>query len=176
MQTNYQFYIETKRLIMRDMLPTDDEGMFLLDSDPEVHRYLGNKPFQSIEQSRKIIDYVRTQYTTNGIGRWAVIEKETNCFIGWAGLKLVTEPINGYINFYDIGYRLIKQFWGKGYATETAIASVEYARNTLQLKELIGMANINNVASRKILEKIGMQQLNTFNFEDITCVCYKISF
>jgi RimJ/RimL family protein N-acetyltransferase len=69
------FYIETERLIMRDLLLSDDDGMFELDSDPEVHRFIGNKPVQTIEESRKVIDIIRQQYEDNGIGRLAVIEK-----------------------------------------------------------------------------------------------------
>jgi RimJ/RimL family protein N-acetyltransferase len=75
-------FVETERLILREMLPEDEKGMFELDSDPEVHRYLGNNPVKSIDQVRNIINSVRLQYKENGIGRWAVIEKASNEFIG----------------------------------------------------------------------------------------------
>jgi RimJ/RimL family protein N-acetyltransferase len=170
-----QFFIETERLIMRDMLPSDDEGMFALDSDAEVHRYLGGKTVQSIEESRRVIEFVREQYIVNGIGRWAVTEKSTGAFIGWAGMKYITEPLNGHTNIYDIGYRLIKKYWGRGYGTESALASVQYAWNVMQLKELYGAAAIDNIASRKILEKTGLQLTGTFDHNGIVCAWYKMA-
>lgn len=158
------FFIETERLIMRDLLPTDDTGMFLLDSDPDVHLYVGRNPVQNIEQSREVIEIIRRQYETNGIGRWAVIEKETGTFIGWSGLKLITESINGHNNYLDLGYRFIKQYWGNGYAKETAIASAAYAWNMLNAKKLCGIVHIHNIASRKVLESVGLRYIENFDF------------
>lgn len=88
-----KIFAETERLLLREFLATDAPGMFALDSDPIVHRYLGNKPAQTIGQSHETIAFIRKHYVENGIGRWAVVEKSTNQFIGWAGLKLVREPI-----------------------------------------------------------------------------------
>ncbi|KAA5532545.1 GNAT family N-acetyltransferase [Taibaiella lutea] len=159
------FFVETERLIMREMLPTDDAGMFQLDSDPDVHLYIGRKPVQYIEQSREVIEIVRKQYEINGIGRWAVIEKETGAFIGWSGLKLITEPINGRKNHLDLGYRFIKQYWGKGYAKETAIASAAYAWDVLNAKELCGIVHIHNIASRKTLQSVGLRYVENFDYD-----------
>ncbi len=157
-----QFYIETERLILRDLLPTDDAGMFELDSDADVHRYVGRKPVQNIEQSREVIALIREQYMTNGIGRWAVIEKSSGDFVGWSGLKLVNWEVNGHINYYDLGYRFIKKHWGKGYATETALAAVGFGWDTLKLNEICGFADVNNLASRRVLEKVGLRFEGTF--------------
>ncbi len=161
-----QFFIETERLIMRDLLPQDAAAMFVLDSDAEVHTYLGSHPVTTIEQVSSAIDYIRAQYQQNGIGRWAVIEKETGNFIGWSGLKLVNDhPINGRMGHYDLGYRFVRSAWGKGYATETALASIQYAWGVLQLKELFAIADVKNVASRRVLEKVGMIQDGTFLYD-----------
>lgn len=84
--------IETERLILRELLPSDDKDMFELDSNPEVHKYLGENPVKNINQVQKVITMVRNQYQTNGIGRWATIEKETGLFIGWSGLNLLPNP------------------------------------------------------------------------------------
>src|SRR4051812_29243148 len=119
--------IETERLILREILPTDIDGFFELDCDPEVHRYLGNKPVKEKEQIIDVIKSIRQQYLDNGIGRWAIMHKQTGSFIGWAGLKFVTELINNHVNYYDLGYRLIKKYWAQGIATETATASLSYA-------------------------------------------------
>jgi ribosomal-protein-alanine N-acetyltransferase len=156
---------ETERLVLREVLPTDAVGMFELDSNPLVHTYVGAKPVQTIEQSQEVIRNLRTQYAENGVARWAVIEKENNCFIGWAGLKYYRKEINGFNNFYDLGYRLIPKYWGKGYATEAGIASLNYGFEKLQLEEIYAMADSANTASVKVLQKCGMQYTGSFDFD-----------
>jgi [ribosomal protein S5]-alanine N-acetyltransferase len=169
-----QFFIETERLILRDLLPTDAEGMFALDSDADVHRYVGGRPVKTIEECRTVIEHVRAQYVANGIGRWAVIEKNTNEFLGWAGLKLITEPIGGRVNHYDLGYRFRKEHWGKGYGTEAARATIKYAWEVMNLQMLCGIANVDNAASRRILEKMGMQYLHTFEYDGSIHAWYEL--
>jgi [ribosomal protein S5]-alanine N-acetyltransferase len=170
-----QIFVETERLQLRELLPSDDIGMFELDSNPEVQRYLGNKPIKSIEEARKSIEFIRQQYLENGIGRWAVIEKETNCFVGWAGLKYVREITNNHINYHDLGYRFITSYWGKGYATEAAKASVAFGFEQLKLKEIYAMADVNNDASRKVLEKVGLMLIETFGLDSIPHNWFRIS-
>src|SRR3954462_7282591 len=98
-----QFPIETERLILREILPSDDQSMFELDSDEAVHEFLGKKPVQTIYEIRNIIERIRTDYTKYGGGRLAVVEKPSLQFIGWAGLKFVPVTINQHHDFYDVG-------------------------------------------------------------------------
>jgi ribosomal-protein-alanine N-acetyltransferase len=158
-----------------EFLPSDDEGMFELDSNPEVHKYLGRNPSQTIEQSREIIGNIRRQYIDNGIGRWAAIEKETGNFIGWSGLKFIREYENNRILFYDVGYRLMPKYWGKGYATESAKAAIRYGFEQLQLTEIIGSANVENTRSRRALEKCGLTYVEQFYWRDIKCDWLRIT-
>ena len=134
-----KYYIETERLILRELLATDDEGMFELDSNPEVHKYLGNKPVTKIEECRETIQVVQKQYIENGIGRFAMIEKSTENFVGWSGIKFIKEPVNNHIIFYEVGYRLIPKYWGKGYATESTISSLNFAFEKLNAKDVYGI-------------------------------------
>lgn len=168
-------FIETERFIIREIFPTDLEGMFELHSDPEVHRYLGNKFITTRDEAMELIHFVRNQYADFGIGRWAVVDKRTNDFIGWTGLELVTESRNNHVNFYDLGYRLIKRHWGKGIATETALASLDYAFNKLNTNEVYAMADHENNGSNKVLKKVGMKQLGTFDFEGVKHNWYRIT-
>ncbi len=170
-----EIFAETKRLILRELVEEDEESLFELDSDPEVHRYLGNQPVKNIEQIRLVIAFIRQQYEDNGIGRWAVIEKETQQFIGWSGLKLFREPVNGYENFYELGYRFMKKHWGKGFATEAAKASVDYGFNTLKLHEIFAMTDVNNLNSKQVLKKTGFTYLETFNFNDEPTDWFRLS-
>jgi RimJ/RimL family protein N-acetyltransferase len=157
--------IETERLILRELVPDDAAGMFALDSDPEVHKYVGNKPITSIDQASHVIELIRAQYAANGIGRWAVIERATGNFVGWSGLKLMKEPINGHVNHLDLGYRFIKQYWGRGYATETAVASVRYGFEEMNRQHIYGITHIDNLASQNVLKKCGLKFVETFDFE-----------
>lgn len=157
-----QFHIETERLILRNIQLSDIDGMFELDSDPEVHQYLGNKPFTSKSQSEEIIKDIIKQYHDFGIGRWGLINKQTHEFMGWSGLKLNTITLNGHTNFYDVGYRIIRRFWGKGYATESSIAALDYGFNTLNIDTIYGITEKGNEASHKILLKIGLNYIEDF--------------
>ncbi len=165
--TSMKIHIETKRLLLRDLSKEDTHGIFTLDSDPEVHIYLGNNPIKTLEDAEKNIQHIQKQYHDNGIGRWAVIEKESENFIGWSGFKYIKSIINNKTDYYDLGYRFIKQYWGKGYATETAIASLQYGFNHLNLKEICAMADVKNLASNHILQKIGMKKLNRFSYQNV---------
>lgn len=149
--------IETTRLLLRPLELSDAEAMFAMDRNPEVHKYLWQNPSKSIEESIQIIEYVRNQYQSNGIGRFATIVKDTNEFIGWTGIKFVTEqPENGNINFYDYGYRLNEKFWGKGYGTEASTAWLDYGFNQMKIENMNAYTHSENLASNHILEKIGM--------------------
>jgi ribosomal-protein-alanine N-acetyltransferase len=161
--------IETERLILRKLLPSDIEGMYILDSNPNVHEYLGNKPVSSLEESKKSIENIRKQYLQNGIGRYAVLLKETNEFIGWAGIKYITETENGHVNFFDIGYRLIEDYWGNGYGYEAAKAWLDYSFNEMNIQKMYASVNKENIASRRILEKIGLQITSEFYWNGIPC-------
>ena len=166
--------IETERLLMRELLPEDAPGMFALDSNPKVHQYLGNNPVQSMEQIHGAIDSIRNQYLTRGIGRFAVILKDSNEFIGWSGLKFITEPENNHVNFYDLGYRLQEKHWRKGYALESAMAWLDYGFTQMNIKTMYASAHIDNVGSNAILKKIGMIQNGQFYWNDLLCNWYEL--
>jgi ribosomal-protein-alanine N-acetyltransferase len=159
--------IETDRLYFRELVDADDLSIFDLDSDPEVHHYLGNNPIKNIDQARDTIKYIRHQYVDKGIGRLAIIEKETNNFVGWGGFKFITELTNGHQNYYDLGYRLIRKYWGKGYATESSRAAVNFAFNQLKLPVIYAIADINNLSSQKVLEKCGFENKALFDYGTI---------
>lgn len=165
---------ETERLIIREIALTDIDAMFELHSDPAVHRYLGNKTITSQEKLMEAIGTLRQQYIDFGVGRWAMIDKKTNEFIGWTGLEYVTKETNNHKNFYDLGYRLLKRFWGQGFATESAFASLDYAFDKLNATEVYAMADIENEGSNKILKKVGLTFIESFDLEGIKHNWYKL--
>ena len=165
-------FLETPRFILREITHEDSNAMFEMDSDPDVHRYLGNTPVKSIDEILKAIEHIRAQYISNGIGRWAVISRDSKNFIGWAGLKLMKEPINGHIDHYDLGYRFLKKYWGKGIASECAAAITDYGFNVLKQKHLYAYTDSGNKASAKVLTKTGFEQLNSFHHEGSPCTWF----
>lgn len=94
----------------------------------------------------------------------AIIDKRTKDFIGWTGLKY-EQGVRKEFDYYDLGYRLRKKYWGKGIATETAIASLKYGFEQLNLDEIGAAADINHIASNKILRNVGLQYVDEFEFE-----------
>lgn len=144
--------LQTHRLILRQF--TEDDALLILslNSDPIVLKYLHEPALETEADAKRILtDIILPQYKNN-LGRWAMHIKDNNEFIGWCGLK--HRP---FMDEIDLGYRLAQIAWGKGYATEAARHSLDYAFNELQLKLITGRAHIENTASIKVLEKIGMQ-------------------
>ena len=168
-------FATTDRTILREIMIEDVDDFFEMDSDPEVHRYLGTQPVTSKEQIADTIHYVRQQYIDNGIGRWAIIDKSTNRFIGWTGLKLVKDIMNNQTNYYDLGYRLIRKYWGRGIAAETAPASLSYGFDTLNLNEIIATVHCENVASNAVVDKLGFTLYETFYLHELKHNWYKIN-
>ncbi|HFK5562982.1 TPA: GNAT family N-acetyltransferase [Elizabethkingia anophelis] len=147
---------------MRPFEERDAEGLFLLDSNPDVMKYVGGVVSTKIEQSQQMIEFIQKQYKENGVGRLAVIEKSTNTLIGWSGLKYLTSEINGMKNVYELGYRFLPEYWGKGYATETARAALNYAFNEIKTDVVYAMAVTENTGSNRVLQKLGFEELGTF--------------
>jgi RimJ/RimL family protein N-acetyltransferase len=142
---------ETPRLLLRQFTEADAPLILSLNSDPEIVKYVHEPTLKTIEHATEILhDIILPQYR-NKLGRWAIYTKDNMDFIGWCGLKYLPGP-----DEIDLGYRLMQKAWGKGFATEAAQHSVAYGFKDLGLKLITGRAHIENLASIKVLEKIGM--------------------
>ncbi len=143
--------LETERLILREMTEADADNLFAL-GQPKITRYIpGEPPMKSRDDALAVMrERIFPQYR-HGLGRWACILKEGGDFIGWCGVKHLSES-----DEYDIGYRFLEQFWGKGYATEAAGATLDFSRRNLAGKRVVGRAMPANNASIHVLEKIGL--------------------
>jgi RimJ/RimL family protein N-acetyltransferase len=167
--------VETERFFLREVMPEDEQAFYELDSDPEVHRYLGGNPVKDMEATRTVIRLIRQQYVDHGVGRLAIINKITGEFVGWGGLKLIKERTNKHVDYYDLGYRLIRKYWGKGIATETAFASKNYGFDILGAKEIYAMADCQNIGSNNVLRKVGFIFVEEFEYIGIKHNWYKIN-
>lgn len=157
--------IETERLLLRELDYLDTDDLFEMDSDPEVHLFIENKPVQSIDEITKIIESLKVQYQENGIARWAVLDKLTNECVGWSGLKYFKQPLNNHTNFYELGYRFKKKHWGKGFATESSTAILDYGFKNLNTERIFAITDPKNANSKKVLKKLGFDFKETFDYE-----------
>lgn len=158
----------TDRLILRELSVDDTYYFHLLNEDPEVIQYTGDVSFKNTEVARQFLAGY-DHYEKYGLGRWAVIRKEDNAFLGWCGLKYSPDK-----NEHDIGFRFFKQHWNKGYATEAAKKCIEVGFNTFKLPFIVGRVMKKNTASIKVLEKIGLTLVSDYNFEGHEGYLFKI--
>ncbi len=164
--TNY--ILQSERTLLRYLTTKDAEHFYNLNLDPEVLKYTGDDPFKNIDAAKEFLEKY-DQYKKYGVGRMAVIDKKTHEFLGWCGLKYSPE-----LDEYDIGFRFFKKYWNKGYATETSKIFIDFGFHELQLNRIVGRAMIDNVASVKVLQKIGMTYSKEFDFDGHKGVVYSI--
>ena len=169
-----KIFAETDRILLREIVMDDAVAIFEMDADPEVHRYLGNSPIESMDEAVAYILFVRKQYEELGIGRWAIVDRENGEFVGWGGMKFRTDKVNGYQNYYDVGYRLLRKHWGKGYATEASKACVQHGFRDLNLNRIIAQAMLENTASIAVMKKTGMSFLEESLINGIPSCTYQI--
>jgi RimJ/RimL family protein N-acetyltransferase len=141
--------ITTPRLYLRETTPQDAEVMFALNSDPEVLRFTGDEPFDSIEEVAAFLANY-SDFKKNGMGRWAVIRISDEAVLGWCGLKLHPDGM------VDLGFRLFKKYWNQGFATEASLGCLTYGFETLNLTEIVGRVMPLNAASVRVLQNVGM--------------------
>ena len=171
--------LETERLIIRPITMDDAQDFYEMDSQPEVHIFLGKEPLKSLEDAKEIIRNLQIQYEQLGHGRLAVVEKDSGKMIGWTGFKYIEEKeaINNRFDFVDFGYRFRKEAWGKGYATEAAQACMDFYRENMTDIKINAITHLDNKASKKVLEKMGFEVTETFTFSmwDLDCYWYELN-
>ena len=159
-----EYIIETAQVKLRQFTENDARAVFEFGSNKEVQKFTGDPLLTSLKQAENIIKNVwYNDYKKYGYGRLAVIFKPENKLIGFAGLKYLPE-----FNETDIGFRFLPEYWGKGIATEISKEIINYGFTVLNLQKIIGIADPKNVASCKVLEKIGLTfyKKDTYNNED----------
>ena len=172
--------LETDRLILRQWRKTDYPLFAELNADKEVMKYFPNP--LSRQESDKFAEICASLISIRGWGLWAVEFKSTGTFIGFVGLHIPKDTLP-FSPSVEIGWRLAKQYWGNGYATEAAARVLTFAFDTLNLNEVISFTSVDNYPSRSVMERIGLINTNqNFQHVDIPLehklaehVLYKIS-
>lgn len=168
--TVYRFHKDTARLILREMRPEDAPALFLLNEDPEVLRYTGDAPFASVEQARDFLQsYPSLSYLKDGYGRWVCCSKDSDEVLGWCGLRMQD---SGEV---DLGYRLLRHCQGRGYATEAAAACLDTGFDELGMTTIVARAANANVASLRVIEKLGMRRRGAVQCHGLDSTLYALT-
>ena len=161
---------ETPRLILRKITSEDAESLLQILGDPEVMRFsISGADDES--GVRKFIDATLKRYERDGTAQWAVIEKQTQAFIGECGIAV--QMIDGQKE-YEIGYRFNRKYWRKGFASEAAIACRDYGFHQLGQKRLISIIEKENIASIGVAKKVGMTLEKESVFHNIPVQIYSM--
>lgn len=153
-------YIETERLVLRDWQKEDLTIFVRMNQDPRVMEYF-LKPLTE-EESRNFYERIQREIEEYGYGLFAVEVKISGEFIGYIGLHHTTFEAD-FCPCIEIGWRLCAEAWGKGYATEGAMACLDYAFGSLQVPELYSFTSLPNRRSERVMQKIGMQKIKEFD-------------
>jgi ribosomal-protein-alanine N-acetyltransferase len=173
MSSNIQekkWIVETERLAFRYFSLDDLPQLIEQRSDPEVNKFLGGPERQNAAATTTRIRFYMSCYESHGIGMCPMIWKETGEVIGTAGLQ----PLEN-TNDIEVGYSMIKAFWGQGIGTEAARGWLEYGFRDKGLERIVAVADLDNSASQRIMEKLGMKFEKTEIHYEIECAFYGVS-
>jgi ribosomal-protein-alanine N-acetyltransferase len=162
--------IETERLYLRPFHPDELGALVAFRADPEVSRYLGDAAMHTPESVAQRFEFYLSCYETHGFGASAVIRKADGEMIGWGGLQPL--EATGEI---EIGYGFAKLYWGQGFATEMAQAWFRYGFERVGLERIVAVAEPENTASWRVMEKLGMRYEGRAQHYGKECVKYAIS-
>jgi len=158
-----QVFLETERLTLRQFTEDDADNLVELDGDPDVMRYLSGGPATPREEiENDILPHFLNYYTRfEAFGFWAAIEKSSGDFLGWFHFR----PQEGREeNGVELGYRLRKSAWGKGYATEGSLALIDLGFRELGVERVYAGTYEENIGSRRVMEKSGLKFVRSYRF------------
>lgn len=145
--------LTTERLILRNWRSDDLDHLAALNADDEVMRYFPDRP--DLEQSAATLARVMAGMKRHGFGFWALETSDNNVFVGFAGLLRPAFHTH-FTPCVEVGWRLARSAWGLGYATEAGKASLAFAFDRLGLDEVVSMTVVDNLPSRRVMERLGM--------------------
>jgi RimJ/RimL family protein N-acetyltransferase len=143
--------LTTPRLVLRPWQLEDASVLFDILQQADILKYFPRTTPPPIDRVEKYIAHHHAHWQERGYGHWAVVENETKLVIGWCGLEFLPETAET-----EVAYLLSTPFWGKGFATEAARASLAYGFDVVRLQQVIGLVHPENIASRRVLEKNGL--------------------
>jgi ribosomal-protein-alanine N-acetyltransferase len=142
--------VETTRLVLRRWVEADRAPFAALNADPAVMEHFVNPLTR--EQSDEFVDRIEAHFDAHGWGLWAVEVKATKEFAGFAGLW----PPNWNPQLTEVGWRLAREHWGQGFATEAARAAIDDGFDRLGLHEIVSFTTVGNIRAHRVMQKLGM--------------------
>ena len=178
-QKKQDYVIRTERLGLRFWKPEDLEPFAKMNSDPEVMKYFPAP--MTMKESKEALDRIVSHFSNYRYGLFVLEMLEDRRFIGFTGFN--RPAFESYFTpCVEIGWRLIIEAWGKGYATEAAAACLEYGFDALRFREVYSFTSVLNKSSERVMQKIGMEKEGEFDHPKIEQghplrkhVLYKIS-
>lgn len=159
---NTPFTLQTDRLLLEHFSFEDCEFILRLLNEPSFIENIGDKGVRDLEGARAYLrDGPMASYVANGFGLFRVGLKESGDCIGMCGL--ISREI---LDDVDIGYGFLPEFWGQGYAIESAAAVMRYGREQLGFKRIVAVVSPGNTSSVKLLQKLGMRQSGKIRMAD----------
>jgi RimJ/RimL family protein N-acetyltransferase len=152
--------IRTERLLMRRWRDSDRTPFAALNADPEVMRYFPAPPDRA--ESDRLIDRFEQRFDQQGFGLWALEVLATGDFIGFTGLNPMPDGVPG-AGDQEVGWRLARHAWHRGYATEAARAALDVGLHRLALPVIWSMTAVLNAPSQAVMQRLGMVRHGTFD-------------
>ena len=151
--------IETERVYLRPFTFDDLDAFAVICSDQDVMRYIGAGRPLSREETQVRLNAIIEHRDKNGFGVWAAVDRSKSTLMGYCGLQFLDNTPE-----VEVGYRLAKRFWGMGLASETAKASLRYGFEELSLGRIVAVVQPANIASQRVLEKVGLRYVKDARF------------
>ena len=162
--------IKTARLVLRTFSEQDIDPLFHILQEKDVLRYFPPNPNPlNRERAERIITRQQEHWQEHGYGWWGVESQNDKELIGWCGLQYLPET-----DEVEVAYLLSKAYWGKGLAIEAAQASLHFGFENLGFERIVGIVHLENIASQRVLEKLGMQLTEAKEYFGMDCYRYKI--
>lgn len=162
--------ITTPRLALRSFALGDTDSLHQILAVPGVLQYFPSPNPPERVRVKKLIEGQIKHWGDHGFGWWAVERLADQELLGWSGLQYLPET-----DEVEIGYLLGEPYWGNGLATESAQAGLEFGFGSLGLGEIIGIVHPDNLASQRVLEKIGLKFIRLDEYFGMECFKYKIT-
>ncbi|MCP4421853.1 MAG: GNAT family N-acetyltransferase [Chloroflexi bacterium] len=159
--------ILTENLRLRPFTPTDATSMHQIMSGKDVLRYFPGAQAPSLEQVQRMISLFLTHWQEKGYGLWAVEHRSMGALLGRCGLQYLAET-----DEVEVDFILDRHYWGRGFATEAGMASLQYGFNELGLTTIVGIVHPENIASQRVLQKLGMQFAEKTEYFGMACYRY----
>jgi RimJ/RimL family protein N-acetyltransferase len=154
--------LTTERLLLRIWADSDREPLSEMNADPQVMEFFPALLTRS--ESDSLVDSFVAEQADRGFCPWAAHLRESSQFIGFVGLHVLPDYLPAAPGV-EVGWRLARRFWGNGYATEAATASVGFGFASLGLNEIVSMTSVVNIRSRHVMERLGMTHDPSDDFE-----------